>query len=62
MSKSVDEYKAKIAELNGRFPSLKASLNDSEDMISIEVATVDKAKACYEMFTGFRFSSGLYYT
>jgi hypothetical protein len=55
------KYKIKAAELNGKYPSLKAEVKKGwSGRLEIEVSTVDKAKACNEMFREFTFVSGNY--
>ncbi len=60
--KTETEYKALAAKLNQKYPSLKAEVKTSPygGRLEIEVATVGKAKAAREMFSGFTFTSGLY--
>ncbi len=61
MNTNIDAYEEKVAALNAQYPALKAHVKRTDNNLFIEVATVDKAKACNEMFNGFRFSSGWYY-
>jgi hypothetical protein len=55
------KYKIKAAELNAKYPALKAEVKKGwGDRLEIEVSTIDKAKACSEMFREFTFVSGNY--
>lgn len=60
--KTLADYEAKAAELNAQYKTLNATVNISEygGRLEIEVSSVDKAKACNEMFHGFTFTSGCY--
>jgi hypothetical protein len=55
------KYKIKAAYLNAKYPTLKAEVKKGWDgRLEIEVSTIDKAKACSEMFCEFTFVSGNY--
>ena len=56
------DYTSKANELNKRFKSLNAEVRNSPygDRLEIEVATVEKAKLCNEMFPSYVFTSGAY--
>ena len=55
------KYKIKAAELNAKYPTLKAEVKKGwGGRLEIEVSTIDKAKACNEMFHEFTFVSGSY--
>ena len=61
-TKTRADYEKLIAKLNAKFPRLKAKFQVSPwgGRFEIEVATVDKAKSCGELFNGFTFISGQY--
>ena len=55
------KYKIKALELNAKYPTLKAEVKKGwGGRLEIEVATIDKAKTCNEMFREFTFVSGSY--
>ena len=55
------KYKTKAAKLNAKYPALKAEVKKGwGGRLEIEVSTIDKAKACNEMFCEFTFVSGNY--
>jgi hypothetical protein len=59
---TTQEYNNKANDLNTKFPALKASVKVSPfgGRLEIEVASVDKAKALFQMYPTFNFTSGLY--
>jgi hypothetical protein len=58
---SESKYKIKASELNAKYPTLKAEVKKGwSGRLEIEVSTIDKAKACNEMFREFTFVSGSY--
>lgn len=59
--KTQSEYQIKADELNAKYPAVKASVKQGwGGKLFIEVATIDKAKALFQMFPGFSFSCGMY--
>lgn len=56
------DYTNKANELNAKWPNLKATVKVSPwgGRLEIEVSTVNKAKALYEMFPKFNFTSEMY--